>query len=197
MLNDANVAVAPAAKPVRLTGLVTAVSRKSVHIFGKENQPVIRLIAGLGVEDDAHLGVTVQHVVRVKEDPNRPNLRQVHLMHAELFDELRAAGFDVLPGQIGENITTRGLDLLNLPAGTRLHVGRTAIVEVTGLRNPCRQIERFQAGLLAALADKDSDGNIVRKSGIMSIVLSGGEVRPGDHIRVELPAEPHQKLKPV
>jgi MOSC domain-containing protein YiiM len=180
-----------------VTGRVVAVSRSPEHNFSKQNQTAIHLLAGLGVKDDAHLGVTVQHVVRVKEDPNRPNLRQVLFIHSELHDELRIAGFDVAPGAIGENVTTHGIDILNLPTGTRLHLGVAAIVEVTGLRNPCRQIERFKPGLLAALLGQDAEGNVVRKSGIMGIVLRGGEVKPGDAIRVELPPEPHQKLKPV
>lgn len=179
------------------TGTVVAVSRSGSHNFTKPNHTAIELVAGLGVKDDAHLGVTVQHIVRVKEDPTRPNLRQVHLLHSELYDELRARGFTVLPGQIGDNVTTRGIDLLSLPTGTRLHLGPSAIVQVTGLRNPCRQIERFQPGLLAALLDKDEQGEVVRKSGIMGIVLASGEVRAGDSIRVELPPKPHQKLKPV
>ena len=179
------------------TGVVLAVSRSDVHNFSKSNQASIELIAGLGVKDDAHLGVTVQHIVRVKEDPTRPNLRQVHLIHSELFDELRQRGFEVLPGQIGDNVTTRGIDLLSLPTGTRLHLGPAAIVQVTGLRNPCRQVDRFQPGLQAAVLDRDEQGELVRKSGIMSIVLTSGEVRPGDPVRVELPPEPHQKLKPV
>jgi MOSC domain-containing protein YiiM len=157
----------------------------------------IELVAGLGVRGDSHLGVLVQHRVRVREDPSRPNLRQVHLIHEELFEELRAAGYALKPGDIGDNVTTRGLALLNLPTGTRLHLGAEAVVEVTGLRNPCRQVDGFQPGLMAALLGRDSEGNLVRKSGIMGIVLAGGEVRPGDLIAVELPPEPHRPLKPV
>jgi MOSC domain-containing protein YiiM len=143
------------------------------------------------------MGETVKHRSRVRKDPTQPNLRQVHLMHAELFDELRAKGFHVKPGDLGENVTTSGLDLLTLPTGARLHLGATAVVEVTGLRNPCVQIDRFQDGLMAATLDKDANGNLVRKAGIMSIVLSGGDVRAGDAIGVELPGEPHQPLRPV
>ena len=178
-------------------GVIVAVSRRAAHNFGKTNEPCIELVAGLGVLGDAHLGATVQHVVRVKEDPNRPNVRQVHLIHAELFEELRAQGFAILPGQIGENVTTRGIDLLGLPKFTRLHLGDTAVVEVTGLRNPCRQLDGFLPGLMAALMNRDADGNPIRKSGIMSIVLTGGDVRPGDSIRAELPPEPHQPLDRV
>ena len=177
-------------------GVVTAVSRSASHNFTKPNVDEIELIAGLGVKDDAHLGETVQHIVRVKEDPSKPNLRQVHLVHGELHDELKQLGFTVGPGEIGENITTRGVDLLKLPRGTRLHLGKGAVVEVTGLRTPCKQIERFQAGLLAAVS-QDANGNPYFKSGIMGIVRAGGTVRPGDTIRVELPDEPHQKLGKV
>ncbi len=178
-------------------GVVTAVSRSTEHHFTKTNQLFIRLLEGLGVEGDAHFGKNVQHLVRVREDPNRPNLRQVHLIHSELHDELRALGFNVSPGEIGENVTTSGIALLKLPKGTRLHLGESAVVEVTGVRNPCRQIDGFQAGLMAALLGRDDDGNVIRKSGIMGIVLSGGEIRPGDPIHVELPPEPHEALKPV
>src|SRR5262245_37763408 len=179
-----------------LVGVVTAVSCSPSHNFGKPNVDAIELIAGLGVKGDAHLGETVQHIVRVKEDPTKPNLRQVHLIHAELHDELKARGFTVKAGDIGENITTRGIELLKLPRGTRLHVGRNAVVEITGLRTPCKQIERFQAGLLAAVS-QDENGHPYFKSGIMGIVLKGGTVKAGDAIRVVLPEEPHQKLGKV
>jgi MOSC domain-containing protein YiiM len=174
--------------------IVTAVSRSARHSFSKPNELFIRLVAGLGVEGDAHLGETVKHRSRVRADPTQPNLRQVHLIHSELHDELRAAGFDVSAGEMGENITTRGLDLLGLPVGARLHVGDTAVVQVTGLRNPCVQLDRFQSGLTAAVLDRAPDGSLVRKAGIMSIVLTGGDVRPGDPIRVALPPEPHRPL---
>jgi MOSC domain-containing protein YiiM len=177
-----------------MSGFITAVSRSARHEFTKPNEPRIELIAGLGVRGDAHLGQTVQHLVRVREDPTKPNLRQVHLIHSELFDELRPAGFSLFPGAIGENVTTRGIALLGLPMGTRLHLGDRAVVQVTGLRNPCRQLDRFQPGLMAAMLDRDEDGNAVIKSGIMGIVLSGGEVRVGDAIEVELPPEPHHPL---
>jgi MOSC domain-containing protein YiiM len=157
----------------------------------------IRLREGLGVDGDGHLGATVQHRSRVRKDPTQPNLRQVHLIHAELFDELGAKGFAVHPGELGENITTSGLDLLALPTGARLHLGASAIVEITGLRNPCVQIDDFQNGLMAATLDKDADGRLVRKAGIMSIVIAGGDVRPGDAIGVEWPKAPHRPLEPV
>lgn len=178
-------------------GLVTAVSRSATHTMTKPNDDSIRLLEGLGVEGDAHLGTTVKHRSRVKRDPTQPNLRQVHLIHSELHDELRAGGFDVVPGQMGENVTTRGIDLLGLPTGARLHLGESAVVEVTGLRNPCAQLDGIQQGLMAATLDRDADGNLIRKAGVMAIVLTGGEVRPNDPIRVELPAEPHTPLAPV
>lgn len=177
-------------------GIVTAVSRSAVHEFTKPNVDSIELIAGLGVKGDAHFGDTVQHLVRVREDPTKPNRRQVHLIHGELHDELKELGFAVGPGDMGENITTRGLDLLGLPRETRLHVGGEAVVEVTGLRTPCKQIERFQPGLLAAVS-QDANGNLFFKSGIMGIVLQGGIVKAGDAIRLELPPEPHEKLGKV
>jgi MOSC domain-containing protein YiiM len=177
--------------------VVTAVSRSSRHTLVKSNQTSLRLMAGLGVEGDAHQGTTVKHRSRVARDPTQPNLRQVHLIHAELHDELRQRGFNVKPGQMGENITTSGVDLLGLAAGTQLHIGDTAIVEVTGLRNPCAQLDKVQPGLMAATLDRDADGRLVRKAGIMGIVLATGEVRPGDRIRVEPPPLPHSPLAVV
>jgi MOSC domain-containing protein YiiM len=180
-----------------LKALVTAVSRSSTHSFSKPNQESIRLLADLGVEGDAHLGATVKHRSRVAKDPSQPNLRQVHLIHAELHDELQEAGFTVTAGQLGENVTTRGIDLLNLPTGTRLRIGEEAVVEITGLRNPCVQIDRFRKGLMKAVLDKDEQGHLIRKSGVMGIVLNGGEVKPGDAIGIELPPEPHRRLECV
>ena len=177
-----------------MPGFITAVSRSATHDFTKPNASSIELVAGLGVRGDAHLGETVQHLVRVREDPTKPNFRQVHLIHSELFDELRPAGFSLFPGAIGENVTTRGIALLALPRGTRLHLGDRAVVQVTGLRNPCRQLDRFQQGLMAAMLDRDAQGNAIIKSGIMGIVLSSGEVRVGDPIEAELPPEPRQPL---
>jgi MOSC domain-containing protein YiiM len=178
-------------------GIVEAVSRSSEHTFSKPEEAEIHLLAGLGVVGDAHQGVTVKHRSRVKRDPTAPNLRQVHLVHGELHDELRAAGFEVRPGEVGENVTTRGVDLLALPTGTRLHLGAEAVVEVTGLRNPCLQLDLFHTGLMKAVLDRDAEGNLVRKAGVMAVVLTGGPIRPGDAIRVELPAEPHRALEPV
>ena len=180
-----------------MPGTVIEISKSPSHSFSKPNQKSIKLLTGLGVEGDAHLGEKVQHRSRVAKDPNQPNLRQVHLIHAELHDELRERGFDVSAGQMGENITTRGINLLGLPAGTRLHIGKTAIVEVTGLRNPCYQLDDFQAGLMKAVLDRDEQGNLIRKAGVMGIVLTDGEVYVNDDIRVELPPETHEPLKPV
>jgi MOSC domain-containing protein YiiM len=180
-----------------VAGIVTAVSRSASHTMAKPNRQSIRLLRGLGVEGDAHLGQTVKHRSRVRRDPSQPNLRQLHLIHEELHEELRRAGFTVFSGQMGENVTTRGVDLLGLPVGTRLHLGDTAVVEVTGLRNPCVQLDRLQPGLMAATLARDQQGGLVRKTGVMSIVLADGEIRPGDPIRVELPPEPHGPLEPV
>lgn len=177
--------------------VVTSVSQSAAHEFSKQNQNSIQLVAGMGVEGDAHSGKTVQHRSRVARDPSQPNLRQAHLIHAELHDELQAAGFRVSAGDMGENITTRGVDLLGLPTGTRLHLGASAVVEVTGLRNPCPQLDAFQPGLLTAVLGHDAEGNLIRKAGIMGVVLVDGEMRLNDTIRVELPQEPHQALEPV
>ncbi|HEY3062977.1 MAG TPA: MOSC domain-containing protein [Chloroflexota bacterium] len=157
----------------------------------------IRLLPGIGVDGDAHSGVTVKHRSRVARDATQPNLRQVHLMPLEWIDQLCQGGFDLEPGSMGENVTTSGIDLLALPTGTRLHLGATATVELTGLRNPCKQLDGIQPGLLAANLDRAADGALVRKAGVMGVVLTGGEVRPGDAIRVELPAPPHSGLEPV
>ena len=176
---------------------VLAVSRAGSHRFSKRSLDRIHLLPGLGVQGDAHMGETVKHRSRVARDPREPNLRQVHLIHGELHDELRASGFDVSPGDIGENITTRGVDLLTLPLGTRLGLGGAAVVELTGLRNPCVQLDRFQTGLMAAVLDRDADGRLIRKCGVMGIVVSGGEVRPGDPVRLRLPRQPHSPLAAV
>jgi MOSC domain-containing protein YiiM len=178
-------------------GSVVAVSARVGHHFSKTPSLSIRLLTGLGVAGDAHMGETVKHRSRVRKDPAQPNLRQVHLIHVELFDELREKGFAVQPAELGENVTTEGIDLLALPTGTRLYLGESAVVEITGLRNPCVQIDNFSKGLMAATLDRDAEGNLVRKAGVMSIVISDGDVRPGDAIRVELPAEPHRPLQPV
>ncbi len=184
-------------KQVPVDSRVVSVSLRKGHHFSKTPALSIRLLQGLGVEGDAHMGATVRHRYKVRKDPTQPNLCQVHLIHAELFDELRDNGFEVRPGELGENITTSGLDVLSLPTGARLHLGDSAVVEVTGLRNPCVLLDRFQHGLMAATLDRDADGKLVRKAGIMGIVLSAGDVRPGDSIHVALPETPHRPLQPV
>ena len=176
---------------------VLAVSLRRGHHFSKTPALSIRLLTGLGVEGDGHSGTTVQHLSRKRFNPTLPNLRQVHLIQAELFDELRVKGFVVAPGDLGENVTTLGIDLLGLPTGTRLTLGETATIEITGLRNPCIQIDRFQPGLMAATLDKDAEGKLIRKAGVMAIVLAGGDVRPGDPITVTLPAGEHRPLVAV
>ncbi|MDX6721251.1 MAG: hypothetical protein QOJ63_3505 [Solirubrobacteraceae bacterium] len=176
---------------------VSAVSRNAAHAVSKPGAAAITLLAGLGVAGDAHAGETVQHRSRVARDPTRPNLRQVHLIHAELHDELLAAGFALSPGQMGENVTTRGVDLLALPSGTLLRLGPDAVVEVTGLRNPCVQLEGIQAGLMVATLARDEHGGLIRKAGIMATVAAGGDVRPGDRIEVALPQGRHRPLQVV
>ena len=179
-------------------GSVTSVSRSGGHTFSKPSQGSIRLLAGLGVEGDAHLGEKVKHRSRVARDPAQPNLRQVHLIPTEIYDEVTAKGFAVRPGEMGENITTSGIDLLHLPVGTRLQLGADAVIEITGLRTPCGQLNGVAEGLRNALLVCDDDGNILeRKAGVMAVVVAGGEVRAGDAIGVELPAEPHRALEPV
>ncbi|HIF72266.1 MAG TPA: MOSC domain-containing protein [Dehalococcoidia bacterium] len=176
---------------------VIAVHSSATYTMSKPARDSTSLVAGLGVENDAHYGVTVQHRSRVEKNPNQPNLRQVHLIHSELFDELRDQGFDVTPGMMGENVTTIDIDLIALPAGARLRIGDEAVVEVTGLRNPCSQLDGLIPGLMKAVLDRDAAGEIVRKTGVMSIVVSGGQVRPGDSVSIELPIGVHQPLLPV
>ena len=178
---------------------VEAVSTGSSHGIGKETEEVIRLIAGHGVEGDVHAGATVKHRSRVRRgEGDEPNLRQVHLIHRELHDELAGQGFPTIaPGQMGENVLTSGVELLSLPTGARLRLGNEAVVEVKGLRNPCKQLNEIAPDLMKAVLDRDADGEVVRKSGVMGVVVAGGEVRPGDPIEVELPPEPHVRLEPV
>jgi len=180
-----------------MTATITAVSASATHSLIKPTQDARRLVAGWGVEGDAHGGATVKHRSRAARAPEEPNLRQVHLLHAELHDALQAAGHAVGAGRMGENVTTRGVDLLGLPRGARLHLGAEAVVEVTGLRSPCSQLDRLSPGLMAACLDRDAAGNIVRKAGVMAVVVAGGEVRPGDPVRVVLPAGEPVPLEPV
>ena len=176
---------------------VVAVSLSGTHRFSKQPTEVVRLVEGHGVEGDAHAGATVQHLSRVRRDPSQPNLRQVHLIAGELLDELAGLGHPVEPGLLGENVTTRGVDLLRLPTGSVLRLGSDAEVEVTGLRNPCAQIDRFSPGLLAEVLGRDAAGEVVRRAGVMGVVRRSGEVRAGDPLTVVLPAEPHAALAPV
>jgi MOSC domain-containing protein YiiM len=179
-------------------GVVTAVAADGEHRFGKPTRERIELVAGLGVAGDAHAGATVQHRSRLARTPEAPNLRQVHLIQAELFEELRRAGFAVTPGALGENVTTAGIDLLALPCGTTLRLGPTALVELTGLRNPCRQIdENIGPGAMAAVLERAADGSLIRKAGVMAVVLEPGEVRPGDSVTVERLPRDGQPLEPV
>lgn len=180
-----------------MAAVVLAVSRGATHAFSKPTCAVIQLLAGLGVEGDTHLGRTVQHRSRVARDPSQPNLRQVHLIHSELHDELNTAGLAVSAGDMGENITSRGIELLALPVGARLRLGQQAMIEVTGLRNPCTQLDDFRPGLMKAVLGRDEHGALVRKAGVMAIVIAGGHVRPGDPIEILLPPEPRTSLCPV
>jgi MOSC domain-containing protein YiiM len=177
--------------------VVAAVQRSASHTMSKAAASNVTLVVGLGVDGDAHMGETVKHRSRVARDPTQPNLRQVHLIHGELHDELAARGFSIGAGMMGENVTTRGIDLLALPVGTRLHLGADAVVEVTGLRNPCVQLDGVAPGLMAAVLERDAEGRLVRKAGIMGIVVSGGRVAPGDQITIALPSGPHRPLEPV
>jgi MOSC domain-containing protein YiiM len=180
-----------------MTGIVTAVCRSATHTMSKSQESRIRLLAGLGVEGDAHAGATVKHRSRVAQDPGQPNLRQVHLIHSELHGELKAAGFALEPGQMGENITTAGIDLLLLPRQTRLHIGENAVLEITGLRNPCKQLDGIQEGLMQAVFGRDEHNHLIRKAGVMAVVLHGGQVQAGDQIRVEFPGQPYEALEKV
>jgi MOSC domain-containing protein YiiM len=177
--------------------LILAVSLRRGHHFSKVPSLSIRLRAGLGVEGDGHMGATVKHRYDARRDPTQPNLRQVHLIHSELFDELRAKGFAVQPGDLGENVTTAGIDLLALSVGARLRLGGAAVIELTGLREPCILMDRFQQGLKAATQDRAADDSLICKAGVMAIVVADGDVRPGDAIGVELPVLPHRPLLPV
>jgi MOSC domain-containing protein YiiM len=180
-----------------MQGRIVSVGRSPVHGFSKPPCDSITLLAGLGVEGDAHAGAQVKHRSRVAVDPTQPNLRQVHLFHAEMLAELAHRGFVLAPGDIGENVTTAGLDLLALPRDTLLHLGDGAVLRVTGLRNPCAQLDAFRPGLMRALLDRDAEGRLLRLAGIMAVVLRGGTLRPGDRLRAEPPPPPHQPLERV
>jgi hypothetical protein len=176
---------------------VVSVHLSPSHTMSKPVVDRVRLVEGIGIDGDAHAGTTVKHRSRVARDPTQPNLRQVHLIPSELHGELSATGFAVEPGAMGENVTTCGIDLLEVPTGTRLRLGSDAVVEITGLRNPCRQLEGVRPGLQAAVLDHDAGGDLIRRAGVMAVVVAGGDVRAGDRIDVELPPPPHQRLGPV
>jgi MOSC domain-containing protein YiiM len=178
-------------------GQIIAVHRSTTHSFSKATVPEVQLTAGLGIDGDSHQGARVMHRSRVAANPTKPNLRQVHLIHSELFSETATAGFELKAGDLGENLTTSGIDLLGLPTGALLRLGKDALIAITGLRNPCRQIDTFQDGLLGAVLEKRGNGEIIRKAGVMGVVVYGGIVSPGDAIDVSLPPGPHVKLAPV
>ena len=181
-----------------MSAKVISVSKSENHTLQKWNEKEIKLIEGLGVEGDAHMGKTVKHRSRVIKDPTQPNLRQVHLIHIELHEELQEKGYNIRPGEMGENITTRGIDLLKLPKDTILKVGEESEIKITGLRNPCHQLESIQEGLMKAVLDKDEEGNLIRKAGIMGVVISSGIIKVGDKIEIKLPKEkPYKKLERV
>lgn len=182
---------------VRSDGRVLSVSMSPTHTFSKTAEKSISLLKGFGVEGDTHMGRNVQHLSRVAKDPSQPNLRQVHLVHAELFEELSGMGYSISPGDMGENITTSGIRLLSLPAGTRLFIGASAVVELTVLRNPCYKLDDFRSGLMVAVTGRDREGKLIRKAGVMGVVVESGIVQPGDTIAVEVPPEPHHPLESV
>ena len=128
---------------------VVGVHSSPEHTFTKQAQSSIELVAGIGVQGDAHAGATVKHSYLLRKKPEKPNLRQVHLIASELIDELRLEGFNVERGSMGENITTSGVQLTSLPHGTRLVFASGAAIELTGIRTPCKQLNGFQDGLLA------------------------------------------------
>jgi MOSC domain-containing protein YiiM len=179
-----------------MQGVVEAVCKGEGHNFSKRPQDSITIVEGVGVEGDAHAGATVQHLSRLERTAQAPNLRQVHVVHAELLEQLQAQGFDVGPGSIGENILCRGLEVLSMPKDTVLAIGDAA-VQISGLRNPCKQLNDHKAGLMGACLERDAEGNLVRKAGVMCVAIKGGRVRPGDTVRVILPPEPHQPLSVV
>ena len=196
--NDSPQQLATHHPPLITAPFVVSVSRSERHGFSKHSHASILLIAGEGVEGDAHRGRTTQHIYRMKQDPTQPNLCQVHLLASEKLDELTALGFTVQPGELGENILTRNIDLLSLPLHTHLHIGPEVQLEITGLRTPCSQIDAFRSGLQQHMwGQRETDGKRPRSAGVMSIVLRGGLVHPGDPIRLELPAEPYLPLPAV
>jgi hypothetical protein len=180
-----------------ISGSVIAVCSRDAHLFSKENRVEIELIKNFGINGDAHAGMYVKHRSRVKKNPKQLNLRQVHLIPIELLNEMKQHRYDLHPGDLGENITTSGIDLINLPLNSQINIGEEVVLEVKGLRDPCKQIEAFKEGLLKKMITKDADGNLIRKTGIMTIVLEGGIVKPNDKIEVVLPKKPYHKLEVV
>lgn len=178
-------------------GKILGVSKSQSHTFTKFSCEHITLIKGLGIKGDAHMGKTVKHRSRVLKDPTQPNLRQVHLIHSELFEELKQKGFYIINGEMGENITTIGVDLLGLPKSTILKLGEKVKIRITGLRNPCNQLNSIKEGLMKAVLDTDENGGLIRKAGIMGVVVEGGEISVGDEIEILLPEEPYHKLERV
>lgn len=180
-----------------MPGTVIALAYDALHRVSKRPTERVRLIAGLGVEGDAHAGLTMQHRSRWVKQRTVANVRQVHLIHAELFDALQHQGFDIVPAQIGENVTTRGINLLGLSTGTRLRLGEEAVIEITGLRNPCAKLDGIASGLMQAVLEKGPGKRLIRKAGVMATVVASGEVRVGDGIRIVHAPAPHCPLNPV
>ena len=178
-----------------MSARVLALSLSPTHTFSKSPQQRLKLVAEHGVEGDAHFGVTVKHRSRVAKNPDAPNLRQVHLIHQEMLDRVASSGLDLKPGDIGENILTAGVDLLALSRGARLQMG-SAEVEVTGLRNPCLQLDNFKPGLRRAFLQKRANGEIIRLAGVMAIVAKTGEVSLDDLSKVTSPTT-HTPLEVV
>ena len=154
---------------------VVGLSIDDGHHFSKRAVERVTMVAGVGIEGDVHAGPLVQHRSRVRVDPNQPNLRQVHLIDDAVFAVAASAGFEIDHGDLGENVTVSGLDVHGLAVGTMLRLGESAFVAVTGLRNPCGQINGLRPGLLDVLRRADG-GDIVRRAGIMGVVVRGGEV---------------------
>lgn len=176
---------------------VVSLSTSPTHSMSKKKVTQVELIKGIGISGDAHAGKKVKHRSRVRQNPDQPNLRQVHLIHSELFEELSTKGFMIKAGEMGENITTKGIDLLALSKGCILSIGSDVKVEITGLRNPCDQLNGLQEGLLNAVLDKDGNGKLIRKAGIMGVVLTSGIVKNGDKIIEFYQPEKHQALERV
>jgi len=164
-----------------------SVNSDDAYRFSKIARQSVRLVEGHGIEGDAHAGRFVKHRYQAKKEPLTPNRRQVHLIQSELFEEMRGFGFIIEPGDLGENVTTVGIDLLALPLGAQLHLGESAVVELTGLRMPCGLIDKFQTGLKRSMIVRTPRG-VTFRAGVLGIVTSSGDVRPGDLVRAELPA---------